>query len=97
MIDPPRHHLSQLRSGFAVSHAARIKHAAIRNDKTSGIAKKYLQLSTVMATKHSAKAHATGRSLARVSAATPPSCHANAAANSRNTVTNKPNPTKKSQ
>src|SRR5580704_10372896 len=83
--------------GFAEDQAAATRHTVIRNVKTIGRMKKYLQLKTVTAAKHRASAHAGPRSSAKVSAERPPSCHANTAANKRKTETNSPDPTKKSQ
>ncbi len=54
--------------------------------------KKYLQLKTVTAAKQTASAHAVPRMHAKVSAGRLPNCHANTAANRRNTVTKSPNP-----
>jgi len=45
----------------------------------------YLQLKAVTATKQMASAHAMLRARAKVSAGSPPSSHANTAANRRNT------------
>jgi hypothetical protein len=54
-------------------------------EKTMGVAKAYLQLKAVTATKQIASAHAMLRTRAKVSAGNPPSSHANTAANKRNT------------
>jgi hypothetical protein len=70
---------------FAESHAAAIKHTVIRVEKTMGVVKAYLQLNAVTATKQMARAHAMLRTRAKVSAGSPPSSHANTAANKRNT------------
>ncbi len=83
--------------GFLESHAAAIKHTVIRLAKTMGVVKAYLQLKAVNATKQMASAHAMLRTRAKVSAGSPPSSHANTAANERNTETKKPNALKKSQ
>src|SRR5580700_6950060 len=64
----------------AESHAAAIKHAVIISEKTIGRIKRYRQLTTVMAAKQTANAHAVPRMSAKVSARRPPSCHANIAA-----------------
>jgi hypothetical protein len=62
------------------SHAAAVKHTVITIEKTMGRIKRYLQLTTVMAAKQTANAHAVPRMSAKVSAGSPPSCHANIAA-----------------
>jgi hypothetical protein len=82
---------------FAESHAAAVKHTVITIANTTGAIKKYLQLKIVTAAKQMTSAHAGPRMSAKVSGARPPSCHANTAANTRNTETKRPNPTKKSQ
>jgi hypothetical protein len=82
---------------FAESHAAAIKHTVIRVEKTRGVVKAYLQLKAVIATKQLASAHAILRTRAKVSAGSPPSNHANTAANKRNTEKKSPNALKKSQ
>ena len=87
----------RLQIGCAESHAAAIKHNVIRAEKTSGIVKAYLQLKAVIATKQMASAHAMLRTRAKVSAGSPPSSHANTAANKRNTEKKSPNALKKSQ
>ena len=83
--------------GFAESHAAAIKQTVIRVEKTMGVVKAYLQLKAVTATKQMASAHAMLRTRAKVSAGSPPSSHANTAANKRNTEKKSPNALKKSQ
>ena len=80
-------------AAFADRHAAIIKHTVITLEKAMGIVKKYIQLKTVTAAKQTDKAHALLRTSRRVSAGRLLSCHANIAASSRNTLTNKPNPT----
>src|SRR6266571_8750043 len=82
---------------FAESHAAAIKHTVIRVEKTMGVVKAYLQLKAVTAKKQMASAHAMPRTRAKVSAGSPPSSHANTAANKRNTEKKSPNALKKSQ
>src|ERR1700720_4093318 len=82
---------------FIDSHAAAIKHTVIRVEKTMGGVKAYLQLKAVTATKQMASAHAMLRTRAKVSAGSPPSSHANTAANKRNTEKKSPNALKKSQ
>jgi hypothetical protein len=82
---------------FAESHAAAVKHNVIRVEKTMGAVKAYLQLKAVTATKQMASAHAMLRTRAKVSAGSPPSSHANTAANKRNTEKKSPNALKKSQ
>ena len=62
-----------------------------------GVVKAYLQLKAVTATKQTASAHAMLRTRAKVSAGSPPSSHANIAANKRNTEKKSPNALKKSQ
>ena len=86
-----------LQIGCAESHAAAIKHAVITIEKTMGVVKAYLQLKAVTATKQMASAHAMLRTRAKVSAGSPPSSHANTAANKRNTEKKSPNALKKSQ
>jgi hypothetical protein len=66
---------------LAESHAAAVKHKVITSEKAMGMIKRYLQLTTVMAAKHRANAHAVPRIIAKVAAGRPPSCHANIAAN----------------
>jgi hypothetical protein len=68
-------------SPLAESHAAAVKHKVIRIEKTMGIIKRYLQLTTVMAAKQRTNAHAVLRRSAKVAAGRLPSCHANIAAN----------------
>jgi hypothetical protein len=82
---------------LAESHAAAIKHTVIRVEKMLGVVKVYLQLNAVTATKQMASDHAMLRTCAKVSAGSPPSSHANAAANKRNTEKKSPNALKKSQ
>jgi len=62
-----------------------------------GVVKAYLQLKAVIARKTMASAHAMLRTRAKVSAESPPSSHANTAANKRNTEKKSPNALKKSQ
>ena len=85
------------RSYFPASQAAAIKHTVIMVEKTMGVVKAYLQLKAVTAAKQMASAHAVRRMRAKVSAGRPPSCHANTAANKRNTEKKNPNALKKSQ
>jgi len=66
---------------LAESHAAAVKHDVIAIEKTMGKTNRYLQLTTVMAAKHRANAHAVPRMRVKVAAGRPPSCHANIAAN----------------
>jgi hypothetical protein len=66
---------------FAENHAAALKHNVISIEKAIGRIKRYLQLTTVMAAKQRANAHAVPRMSARVGAGRPPICHANIAAN----------------
>jgi hypothetical protein len=82
---------------FAESHAAAVKHTVTRVEKTMGVVKAYLQLKAVTATKQMANAHAMLRTRAKVSAGSPPSSHANTAANKKNTAKKSPNALKKSQ
>src|SRR6202140_3615760 len=82
---------------FAESPAAAVKHIVIRVEKTMGVVKAYLQLKAVTATKQMASAHAMLRTRVRVSAGSPPSSHANTAANKRNTEKKSPNALKKSR
>ncbi len=74
------HANQQLQIGCAESHAAKIKHTVIATEKTIGRIKRYLQLTTVMAAKQTANAHAVPRMSAKVCAGRPPSCHASIAA-----------------
>jgi len=62
-----------------------------------GVVKAYFQFKTVTATKQMASAHAMLRTCTKVSAGSPPSSHANTAANKRNTEKKSPNALKKSQ
>jgi len=87
----------QVQLVFAESHAAAIKHTVIRVEKTMGVVKVYLQLKAVIATKQMVSAHAMLRTRTKVSAGSPPSSHANTAANKRNTEKKSPNAPKKSQ
>jgi len=82
---------------LAESHAAAVKHNVITIEKTMGVVKAYLQLKAVTATKQMASAHAMLRTRPKVSAGSRPSCHANTAANKRNTEKKSPNALKKSQ
>jgi hypothetical protein len=66
---------------FAESHAAAVKHNVTTIEKAIGRIKRYFQLTTVMAAKQRANAHAVPRISAKVAAGRPPSCHANIAAN----------------
>jgi hypothetical protein len=66
---------------LAESHAAAVKHNVITIEKAMGMIKRYLRLTTVMAAKQRANAHALPRMSAKVAAGRPPSCHANIAAN----------------
>jgi len=69
------------------------RHSVITLEKAMGIVKKYIQLKTVTAAKHIVNAHAVLRTRRRVSAGRLLSCQASIAASSKNTLTNKPNPT----
>ena len=82
---------------FAESHAAAVKHSVITIEKAMGTIKRYLQLTTVMAAKERANAHAAPRMSAKVAAGRPPSCHANIAANRYKTPTVNPAAKKISQ
>jgi hypothetical protein len=66
---------------LAESHAAAVKHNVIMIEKAMGRIKRYLQLTTVMAAKQKANAHAVPRMSVKVDTGRPPSCHANIAAN----------------
>src|SRR5262249_13749399 len=88
--------LARARTGqaaFIEVHAAAIRHTVIAVENAIGIAKKYIQLNTVVAAKHDARAHAVTRRSRRDCAGRPPSCHARIAASKRKTLTNRPNPT----
>ena len=82
---------------LAESHAAAIKHTVITSEKEMGITKRYLQLTTVMAAKQRANAHAVPRMRSNVAAGRPPSCHAKIAENRKSKPTESPSPKKKSQ
>ena len=62
-----------------------------------GVVKAYLQLKAVIAIKQLASAHAILRTRAKISGGSPPSSHANTAANKRNAEKKSPNALKKSQ
>src|SRR6476619_7547665 len=66
---------------LAESNAAAVKHNVITSEKTIGMIKRYLKLTSVMAAKQRANAHAVPRRNARVAAGRPPSCQASIAAN----------------
>jgi len=53
---------------LADSHAAAAKHNVIAIEKAMGMMKRYLQLTTVMAAKQRANAHAVPRMSAKVAA-----------------------------
>jgi hypothetical protein len=87
-----------LQAGFlAESQAAAIRQLVIRVEKTMGVVKAYLKFNAVMATKQMASAHAVFRMRADTSAGRPLNCHANTAANTRNTEKKSPKALKKSQ
>jgi hypothetical protein len=65
---------------FDASHAAKIKHRVITDEKTMGMAKRNMQLTIVMAVKQMANAHAVARIILKVSAGSPPNCQARTAA-----------------
>ena len=69
------------------------KHTVITPEKTMGIVKKYIQLKMVTPAKQMEKAHAVVRRRRRVSTGRLLNCQASIAASSKNTLTNKPNPT----
>ena len=79
--------LSYTRDAWAVkdyvdeSQAAESKHTVITTEKAIGTTKRYLQLTIVMAPKHSANVHATPRMRTNVSVGRPASCQARIAAN----------------
>jgi hypothetical protein len=62
------------RLGLAESHAAAVKHTVITIENTIGRIKRYVQLTTVMAAKESARAHTVVRMTAKVPAGRLPSC-----------------------
>src|SRR5579864_5420978 len=66
---------------FDESHAAEIKHIVITIEKTIGRIKRYRQLTTVIAAKERANAHAVPRMRVSISAGRPPSCQASIAVN----------------
>lgn len=79
---PDHNHIAEEpRFGLAESHAAAVKHTVIRIENAMGRIKRYVELTTVMAAKESARAHPVVRMTAKVSAGRLPSCHANTAAN----------------
>ena len=102
-VSPKRNRIQNTRNQrlqigfFAESHAAAIKHIVIMVEKTMGVVKAYFKLKAVTAAKQMASAHAVRRMRAKISAGRPPSCHANTAANKRNTEKKSPNALKKSQ
>ena len=51
-----RAHCERLQMGFAERHAAAVKHTVVTTEKTIGRIKRYLQVTTVMAAKQSARA-----------------------------------------
>jgi len=57
---------------FPESHAAAVKHTVITIEKAMGRIKRYLQLTTVMAAKQRANAHAVPRRSAKVAGGRPP-------------------------
>jgi hypothetical protein len=76
---------SQWRQGTACvaeSHAAAIRQTVIAIENTTGKIKRYLQLTTVMAAKERANAHAVPRRCASVAGWRPPNCQASIAAKS---------------
>ena len=75
---------------LAESHAAAVKHNVIKIEKAIGMIKRYLQLTTVIAAKQSANAHAVPRMSVSVAAGSPPNCQANIAAKRYNTPTENP-------
>jgi hypothetical protein len=83
--------------GFAESQAAAIKHTVTRIEKTIGVVKAYRKLKAVIATKQIANSHAIPLTRAKVPAGRLLNCHANTAANKRNTEKKNPNALKKSQ
>ena len=69
-------------AGFrAENHAATVRHAVIKREKTIGRIKRYLPLATVMAAKQTARAHTMTHMTTNVSAGRRPICNANTAAN----------------
>src|SRR5580698_692076 len=82
---------------FAESQAATVKHNVITAEKAIGRMKRYLQLTIVMAAKQSANAHLVPRISAKVVAGRLPSCHANIAENRKNTPTENPAASNRSQ
>ena len=66
--------------GFAESHAAAAKHNVITIEKAIGRMNRYFQLTSVMAAKQRANAHAVARMADKVAAGSLPSCHARIAA-----------------
>jgi O-acetyl-ADP-ribose deacetylase (regulator of RNase III) len=70
-----------LETCLAENHAPAVKHTVITIEKAMGRKKRYFQLTTVMAAKQRANAHAMPRMSAKVAAGRPPSCHARIAAN----------------
>src|ERR1700720_2658931 len=97
ILRKPVHRFPYRGSAFTETHAAATRHTVIRVEKTVGVVKAYLQLKAVTATKQMASVHAMLRTRFKVSAGSPPSSHANTAANKRNTEKKSPNALKKSQ
>jgi hypothetical protein len=86
-----------LQVGRAENHAAAIKQTVISIEKTIGRTKRYLQLTSMMAAKQTANAHAVLRIRAKVSGGRPPSCHANIAAKRKSRPTENPAARNRSQ
>src|SRR4029079_7828388 len=94
------HHPSRWSQGatfLAEIHAAAVRQPVIAIENATGMIKRYRQLTTVMAAKERANAHAAPRISASVSTGSPPNCQANIAAKRYNTPTEDPAATKKSQ
>src|ERR1700730_6402975 len=77
--------------------AAAIREAVMSTEKRAGTGKKYLKLRIVTATKQIENPQVTTGIRIRRSRDIPPSCQLRTAANTRKTVTKRPNPTQKRQ
>src|SRR5436305_1086456 len=88
---------SQAATGFAETHAAAVKQTVMASENAMGMAKRYLQLTAVMAAKESANAHVAPRMSASVATGSRPNCQANIAAKRYSTPTENPAARKKSQ
>ena len=72
--------MSQGATCFVEIHAAAVKHTVIAIENATGMMKRYLQLTTVMAANDRANAHAVPRMSASVATGRLPNCQAKIAA-----------------